>query len=112
MTRHAYIFYKMEETSDVSFVKDIKFNLKEKYYVYVLVSYKDKSWYIGFTADLRKRLIAHARGEVISTKFKKPWKMVHYEYFVNQVDAKARERFLKSGYGRQQLKAMMKNTFL
>lgn len=35
---------------------------------------------------------------------------VHYEYFINEKDAKAREKFLKSGYERRQFKEILKNT--
>lgn len=89
------------ETSDVS---------TSKYYVYVLLSLKDLGFYIGFTTDLRKRLIRHSKGQVLSTKFSTPFKLIHYEYFINSKDAKAREVFLKSGFGRQQLKQSIKRT--
>ena len=82
------------ETLDVS-------QKSSHYYVYILYSYKDKGLYIGFTTDLKKRLISHARGENIATKFRMPLKLIHYECFINKVDAKAREEFLKSGHGRE-----------
>jgi len=88
-------------------VKPIK---KERYYVYLLKSLKDNGWYIGFTTDLKKRLIEHARGREKSTKFRRPFKLIHYEYFVNSADARLREIFLKSGFGREQLKSILKNT--
>lgn len=60
--------------------------------------------------DLKNRLVQHASGKVTSTKLRIPFKLIHYEYFVNSKDAKAREEFLKSGYGRKQLKEFLKNT--
>ncbi len=81
-----------------------------RYYVYVLYSYRDKGLYIGYTTNLKRRLTEHANGEVISTKYCRPFLLIHYEYFINQVDAKARERFLKSGFGRSQFKASTKRT--
>ena len=90
----------MNETSDVS-----------RFYVYILLSLKDKGLYIGFTSDLKNRLKLHSKGKVHSTKLRKPFKLIHYEYFINKVDAKAREKFLKSGYGRKQLKQILKRTF-
>ena len=83
-----------------------------KYYVYILKSNKDKGFYIGFTSDLKKRLTKHSYGEVTSTKLRKPFKLIHYEYFINKKDAKTREKFLKSGYGRKQFKAILKNTLV
>jgi putative endonuclease len=82
----------------------------EKYYVYVLFSLKDKKFYVGFTADLRNRFSQHQRGEVTSTKHRKPLLLIHYEYFISKDDAKAREVFLKSGFGREQLKKSLKRT--
>ncbi len=81
-----------------------------RYYVYILRSLKDKGFYIGFTSDLKKRLIQHAKSQVTATKFRAPFLLIHYEYFINITDAKARERFLKSGYGRKQLKEQLKRT--
>ena len=80
------------------------------YYVYVLLSSKDKRFYIGFTSDLKNRLSEHAKGGVRSTKDRRPLKLIHYEYFIDKADAKAREVFLKSGFGRNQLKEALKRT--
>ena len=83
-----------------------------KYYVYTLLSLKDERFYIGLTTNLKNRLQQHARGEVKSTKDRRPLKLIHYEYFINEDDAKAREVFLKSGFGRNQLKQALKRTFV
>lgn len=91
----------MIETSDVSL---------QKYYIYILYSLHDKGFYIGFTANLKQRLIKHAKGEVVATKFRRPFKLIHYEYFINKEDAIAREEFLKSGFGRSQFKQALKRT--
>ena len=82
----------------------------EHYYVYILLSRKDNKLYIGFTNNLKKRLREHARGEVLSTRNRRPLKLIHYEYFINEEDAKAREKFLKSGYGHEQLQNILKRT--
>lgn len=82
----------------------------QKYYVYVLLSLKDHKFYVGFTSDLKNRLTEHAKGQVHSTKDRLPVKLIHYEYFINIADAKAREVFLKSGFGRNQLKESLKRT--
>lgn len=92
----------MNETFDVS---------PDKFYVYILLSLKNQGLYIGFTNNLKLRLIRHSSGKVTSTKDRRPLQLIHYEYFINQKDAKAREEYLKSGYGRDQLKQFLKNTF-
>lgn len=38
------------------------------FYIYVLYSTKDKKLYIGFTPDLKKRIVKHNSGYVIATK--------------------------------------------
>lgn len=91
------------ETSDVS-------SRNTRYYVYILFSFKDKGLYIGFTADLKKRFVKHTKGEITATKFRRPLKLIHYEYFINKADVKAREEFLKNGFGRSQIKEALKRT--
>lgn len=83
-----------------------------KYYVYTLFSLQDHKFYTGFTSDLRNRLSQHARGEVKSTANQRPFKLIHYDYFINEEDARAREVFLKSGFGRNQLKKALKRTLI
>jgi len=80
------------------------------YCVYTLLSLKDKRLYTGFTSDLKDRLSRHARGEVKSTVYRRPLKLIHCEYFISKDDAKAREIFLKSGFGRNNLKKALKRT--
>ena len=82
----------------------------ERFYVYVLLSLKDHKFYTGFTTNLKDRLQRHARGEVDATKSRLPLKLIHCEYFLNKGDAEAREKFLKSGFGRQQLRKSLKRT--
>jgi putative endonuclease len=82
----------------------------ERYYVYTLFSLRDKKFYTGFTTNLKDRLSRHARGEVKSTTNRRPLRLIHYEYFINKEDAMAREVFLKSGFGRSNLKSALKRT--
>jgi putative endonuclease len=67
------------------------------YYVYVLLSLKDNKLYTGFTSDLRRRFDEHAEGLVSSTKHRRPLKLVYYEAYANESDARSRETYLKSG---------------
>ena len=83
---------------------------ENRYYVYVLKSTVDNKLYIGFTSNLKQRLQAHASGKVFSTKNRRYLKLIHYEFFINKDDARAREVFLKSGYGHEQLKNFLKRS--
>jgi putative endonuclease len=100
----------MNETSDVS-IHNLVIS-QERYYVYILFSLKDHHLYIGYTTNLKERLTTHASGKVTSTKDRRPLKLIHYEYFISTADAKAREKFLKSGFGRDQLKSALKRTLI
>ena len=83
------------------------------YYVYLLECQEDKSWYIGYTADLKKRLQDHLSGNGCrTTSLKKDWKLIYYEAYINKQDAIGREKFLKSGSGRKYLIKQLKNYFV
>jgi len=99
----------MNKTSDV-LSQPSRTWLKKRFYVYTIFSLKDRKFYTGYTTDLKRRLQEHARGLSSATKFRRPFLLIHYEYFINEIDAKARERFLKSGFGRDQLKQALKRT--
>jgi putative endonuclease len=78
------------------------------HYVYILQSSKNNSFYIGYTTDLRKRFHKHNAGENKATKPYIPFKLIFYEAFLNRVDAKHREEYLKGGYGRKTINALLK----
>jgi len=80
------------------------------HYVYILKSVKDQKFYVGYTDDLKKRIARHEKGEVGATKFRRPFRLVCYEAFSNKRDALSREKFLKSGFGKQQIEKMLKNS--
>jgi putative endonuclease len=82
------------------------------YYVYIIQSLKNKSFYIGYTTDLKKRFNEHNKGESLATKPFKPYKLIFYEAFVDRKDAKTREEYLKSGWGFRTIIKMLKNYFL
>ena len=84
-------------------------NHERMYFVYLLQSVKDKSWYIGYTPiGALKRLEKHNHGMVQSTKAKIPWRLLYYEAYSDRRDATGREKFLKSGSGRIYLKKQLK----
>ena len=78
------------------------------HYVYLLRSVSDGGFYIGYTANLRKRFAQHAKGTSLATSHRSPWKLIYYEAYLEQTDALGRERYLKSGAGRRFLKSQLK----
>jgi putative endonuclease len=65
------------------------------FYVYLLQSKLDKSYYIGQTNNLEKRLFDHNEGLSKYTSRKRPWEIVYFEKFETRTEAIKRERFLK-----------------
>lgn len=78
------------------------------YYVYILRSLKDRLFYIGFTEDLKQRIIDHNKGKNISTKNRRPLELIFYEAFTNKLDALRRESYFKTNKGKTSIKVMLK----
>ena len=74
------------------------------YTVYILYSDKYSKTYVGFTSHLILRF--HQHNEIGNgwTKRFRPWKVVYCEYFEDKKIAYQREKWLKSGQGRQFIK--------
>ncbi len=77
------------------------------FYVYILISIKDLELYTGFSADLKSRYKQHQQGEVESTKHRRPLKLIHYEGYLLEEDAKRRERYLKTSDGKRDIKRQL-----
>jgi putative endonuclease len=57
------------------------------HYVYVLRSLSDNGFYVGYSANLRRRLVQHNDGSAFATSHRGPWKLIYYEAYIEQVDA-------------------------
>jgi putative endonuclease len=71
------------------------------FYVYIIQNLKDYKLYIGYSANLRNRILEHRKGCVKTTKNKRPLMLIYYEGYRSDKDARVREKFLKSGKGRE-----------
>ena len=85
--------------------------LENFYYVYILQSEKDGKKYAGYTNDLPSRFEAHQKGEVKSTKHRRPLKLIYFEACLNQKDALKREKYFKTHYGNMYLGNRLKSYF-
>jgi len=87
--------------SEANFAGPCKF----MYAVYVLENQNDKSWYIGQTDNLKRRLQEHNNKQGgRTTKIKNgEWKLIYAEAYIDKHDAIGREKFLKGGSGRKYL---------
>ncbi len=83
----------------------------EEFVVYILYSEKFNKNYTGFTSNLIERFKSHnelgTKGHTL--KFR-PWKVIHVEFFNSKSEAMKREKFLKTGVGREFIKNMIQNT--
>ncbi|PJE62923.1 hypothetical protein COU88_02330 [Candidatus Roizmanbacteria bacterium CG10_big_fil_rev_8_21_14_0_10_39_6] len=80
------------------------------YYIYVLESQVDKTFYIGYTLFLEKRVYAHNNGNTRYTKRKRPWILLHKEEYNNKSDAIKRERYLKRMKSSRYIRSIIKQS--
>ncbi len=77
------------------------------YYVYILKSLKDQTYYVGSTQNLDSRLKRHNEGRVASTKSKRFWKLVYSEEHPNRSSAAKRETEIKCHKRRAFIEALI-----
>jgi putative endonuclease len=65
------------------------------FWLYILQSSRDGSYYIGQTKDLDERIARHNLGHSHSTKAKRPWKLMYQEDYQTRSEAQKREYCLK-----------------
>src|SRR6266700_4061142 len=78
------------------------------FYTYVLKCADDRL-YIGWAADLRKRLVQHRAGRVPATAHRLPVRLEYYEACRSELKARQREKQLKTGFGRAYLKRRLEH---
>jgi putative endonuclease len=71
------------------------------YYVYILrsISRSDKI-YVGYTLDIQKRLKTHNAGGSVYTAADKPWELIIFLAFHDEIKAREFEYYLKTQSGR------------
>ena len=74
---------------------------------YVLRSTTTRRLYTGSTSDLARRLQQHNADVSASTKHRGPWELVHQETFASLAEAVRRERYLKTGKGRDEIERII-----
>ena len=77
--------------------------------VYILQSLKDKRTYTGSTLDINVRYNEHINGKVISTRHRRPLKIVYKEEYDLIEDARKREKYFKTTTGRRELRRIFNN---
>lgn len=75
-------------------------------FVYIIKSSVDNSEYVGMSKNPDMRLYEHNTGRVRSTKSKKPWKRIYLEKYSDRLEAREREKYLKSAARRRFRKSL------
>jgi len=81
--------------------------VRQMFYVYILKSLKNRRFYTGSTNDIKRRLHEHNIGQTKYTSKTGPFELVYKETYNTSLEAKKRERFLKTGKGRELLKNIL-----
>jgi putative endonuclease len=76
------------------------------FYVYVISSSARNYLYVGLTDNVERRINEHQSGKNKTTKPYKPYKVILIEQFETRVEARMREKYLKSGIGKEFLKTL------
>lgn len=106
----------------ISFYGAVIYNKNMFHCVYILENQTDKSLYIGYTTNLRRRVNEHNEGKggkttknklhsnlSRSTATEETWKLIYFEGYLIKQDALGREKFLKSGSGRKYINKQLTN---
>ena len=78
--------------------------MAENYIIYALKSLSHNYIYIGQTKNLANRFKRHNNGHEKTTRHYRPFKIIYTERADNRLKARLREKFLKSGFGKEYLK--------
>ena len=74
------------------------------YFVYAIKSVNRNYIYAGLTNDIERRVAEHNAGKNKTTKPYRPFKLIYSESFSTKVEARKKEKYLKSGIGKEYLK--------
>lgn len=76
------------------------------YYVYILEDISTGSRYTGHTNNLERRLHEHTSKQSSFTSVRGPYRLLYTENFATRAEAMKREKYLKTGKGREELKKL------
>ena len=76
------------------------------YTVYAISSCFKKYIYVGLTDNVLRRFEQHNLGREKTTRSYRPFKIIYTENFPDRISARKREKYLKSGVGKEFLKSL------
>ena len=80
---------------------------EEKFFVYILQSLRDFSFYVGQCNDLDRSMSKHFDGLSKYTASKRPWRLVYFEMVSSRTDALKREKEIKSKKSRKYIEQLI-----
>ena len=76
------------------------------FYAYAIFSLEWHYIYVGLTNDIERRFTEHQNGTNKTTKPYRPYKLIYTEEFDTRIEAREKEKYLKSGVGKEFLKSL------
>lgn len=73
------------------------------YFVYIFLL-RTGEFYKGLTNNIERRINQHKDGQVLATRNKLPFELIHVEIVKTRIEARTLEKYFKSGYGRENIK--------
>ncbi|MEO9483248.1 MAG: GIY-YIG nuclease family protein [Ekhidna sp.] len=83
-----------------------KLKTERVFFVYAIKSTSRNYIYVDLTNNLERRLSEHNEGRNRTTKPYRPFVLIHLEKFETRMEARNREKYLKSGIGKDFLKSL------
>ena len=77
------------------------------FYVYAIKSLTRNYIYVGLTENIKRRFKQHSKGENKTTRAYLPFELILKEFFDDRAEARKREKFLKSGIGKEFLRSLI-----
>jgi putative endonuclease len=75
------------------------------FYIYAISSLERNYIYVGMTQDLKDRVNRHNQGREKTTRAYKPFELIFTEVLdVERMEARKREKYWKSGVGKEKLR--------
>ena len=76
------------------------------FYVYAISSIEKNYIYVGLTSNFEERIKRHNGLKERTTKFYAPFKLIYLEEAITRIDARVREKYWKSGIGKEKLRSL------
>lgn len=79
------------------------------YYVYAISSLERNYIYVGLTDNIERRLSEHNTGKNKTTMAYSTFVLIYFEKCGNRIEARIKEKYFKSGSGKEKLKIIREN---